>query len=253
MIAGIQILSFYCCLAFVSVAILGLYPRLDATSSFVALHMKLGKIASHSTMTVAILGLAGLLYKVFRNQRAINSLRPVVLGCFGSMLVLVSAFLAYRNGRAFEQGLAIDSLSKAAHMHHNLACLVLVCLGFFVLGYALECVKEQVRTYLNQHGQPVPTAFLPDEHYFGFERAKKFLFLGINVWWPYLLFRYGLGLSALKALWFLPVHLAGVIPYAILKRKHKFKRTINPAYRGIISNASRYKQGAGNQAPSDRI
>ena len=48
-------------------------------------------------------------------------------------------------------------------------------------------------------------------------------------------------MSALSGLAFLPVHLAGVIPYSILKRKHRFKRTINPDYSGKISKRKKYE------------
>jgi len=250
MISLYQILAFYCVLAFVSTALVGIYPRLDPQSVHLALHMKLGKASAHPTMLVAVIGIIALSLQL--KTAGLFQIKGRFLiwlkGSLCGLMVCGAAFRAYQSGRAFETGSVIlNEVSKRDHLHHNMLCLILVMVGLFVLCRSLQILAEHNRLAKRNAGIPVKEyAFLEDEHFYGFERAKQFLFLGINVWWPFLVLYYGAGMTELKPMWFLPVHLAGVLPFSYLKRKHKFKRTINPAYRGIIRNASRY-------APKERM
>jgi hypothetical protein len=250
MISLYQILAFYCVLAFVTTALVGIYPRLDPEAVHLALHMKLGKASAHPTMLIALIGIVGLSlqFKIASSLNIAGRFLIWLKGCLVGLMVCASAFAAYKSGRALETGtVLLNELSKRDHLHHNMLCLIIVVAGLFVLARYLQIMSENIRQARRNAGIPVKEyAFLEDEHFYGFERAKQFLFLGINVWWPFLVLYYGVGLTELKPMWFLPVHLAGVLPFSYLKRKHKFKRTINPAYKGTIRNAARY-------APKERM
>ena len=256
MSTAFQILAFYLILGFVTNGLIGYYPKIDPNHApMIAAHMKLGKICSHSMMTLQMIALIYLIIRRFQIGSFVRKHRldlpkglqaRVLYACVGTPLVIFGSLKIYLGGKSFETGeIALTEASKAAHFHSNILYLLLIIAGLFLSAAALVRIEEAWKEVRRKAGFAVsPDKFLDDSHSRNMWWAFRFLFLGINVWWPYLVLKYAAGLSSLKGLWFLPIHLAGVIPYAVLKRKHKFKRTINPEYPGKIKAREKYQAPA---------
>ncbi len=257
MVTAYQIITFYCILGLVTTGLIGYYPYIDP-EGFAALtiyadhptkHIGIGKFCVITLMTIQIIAIFILISR-YRNFKSnfINSNRNLAekalckkafwTGLIGLLLGIILAKVPWLLGTKVLKG----QLSAQSHFHIVALDLLLLSIALIMSGWALETISRHL-LWLNQDlGKTEKVeAFIWDIHAQKFNLAKKFLFLGINVWWPYLVLKYAVGMSALSGLAFLPVHLAGVIPYSILKRKHRFKRTINPDYSGKISKRKKYE------------
>ncbi len=257
MVKAYQIITFYCVLGLITTGLIGYYPYIDpegfATLAIYAdhpsKHIGLGKFCVITLMSVQLIGLV-LLVKRYRDFKAhfINSKRSLSekslcrkafwIGLVGLILGISFAKAPWLLGTKVLKG----QITAQSHFHFVALDLFLLCTALMMSGWALETISRHLLWAKQDLEQTkVIEPFIWDIHAQKFNLAKKFLFLGINVWWPYLVLKYAVGMSALSGLAFLPVHLAGVIPYSILKRKHRFKRTINPDYPGKISKRDKYE------------
>ena len=256
MVVFYQIVAFYMLLLFVTTGLIGYYPKMDAEFASIpvlqnhpAFHMTMGKISSIGFMTMHILALIFLivefvkLKKVFPNAR--HSIKEYErlrlnfgLGLVFAVLGMVCGKLPWLMGNKVLAG----GMSAQAHFHSNATFFLLMCVFFLLTSNCLEKIGRSRKFMEIEAGKRQNNLkFLWDNHARKFSLALKFLFLGVNVWWPYLLLKYGFGLAALNGLYFLPIHLAGVIPFSILKRKHKFQRTINSKFQGNIKKKEKYQ------------
>ena len=256
MVTAYQIITFYCILGLVTTGLIGYYPYIDPEgfnslaiyTNHPAQHMTIGKICVMVLMTIQIIALIGsvVMYQGFNkyfkeSQRSLHEKAKVNkafwIGIIALIIGVVAAKLPWLWGTKVSKGL----LSSKLHFHYVGADLIVLCIALIGSGWALETIARHRRWLLQDLGLVKSVdPFVWDVHAQKFNLAKKFLFLGINVWWPYLVLKYAVGMSSLSGLAFLPVHLAGVIPYSILKRKHRFNRTIHPDYKGKISKRDHY-------------
>ena len=257
MITAYQIITFYCVLGLVTTGLIGYYPYIDP-EGFASLaiyaehptkHMNIGKFCVITLMTIQLIAIFILISKYRKfNSNFVNSQRNLTekslckkafwIGILGLIFGIIFAKVPWLLGTKSLKG----QLSAQSHFHIAALDLVFLSIALIMSGWALETISRHL-LWLNQDLGKTDKieAFVWDIHAQKFNLAKKFLFLGINVWWPYLVLKYAVGMSALSGLAFLPIHLAGVIPYSILKRKHRFKRTINPNYSGKISKRQKYE------------
>lgn len=256
MVTAYQIITFYCVLGLVTTGLIGYYPYIDPQGfssllvyeSHPAKHMALGKFCVILLMAVQTIGFFALIkmYRDFRNKfkeskrtLAEKSLcrKAIWLGLAGIVLGIIAAKVPWLLGTKVIK----NQLSPQLHFHFVVADMILLCIALIISGWALETLTRHLRWMQQDLGVITSVdPFIWDIHAKKFNLAKKFLFLGINVWWPYLVLKYAVGMSMLSGLAFLPVHLAGVLPYSFLKRNHRFKRTINPDYDGRIAKRDKY-------------
>lgn len=255
MVMFYQIVAFYLLLLFVATGLLGYYPKMDPQfaslavyQSHPAFHMQVGKISSIGFMAMQLLALIFIVVEYLKIKKLFASSKHSVkdfeklrfhffMGIGFAVVALICGKMPWLMGNKVLAG----TMSTQAHFHSNATFFVLMSVFFVLTSNALEKLSRSRKFMEIEAGvRPDNLKFLWDEHAKKFSLALKFLFLGINVWWPYLLLKYGFGLSALSGLHFLPIHLAGVIPFSILKRKHKFKRTINPHFQGSIKKKEKY-------------
>ena len=257
MVTAYQIITFYCILGLVTTGLIGYYPYLDP-EGFAALsiyadhpskHIGLGKFCVITLMSLQLIGIVVLIkrYRDFKSS-FVSSKRNLTekslcrkafwIGLLGLLLGIIFAKVPWLLGTKVLKG----QITAQVHFHIVALDLLILCIALMMSGWALETISRHL-LWLKQDLRKTEEVepFIWDIHAQKFNLAKKFLFLGINVWWPYLVLKYAVGMSALSGLAFLPVHLAGVIPYSILKRKHRFKRTINPNYSGKISKRKKYE------------
>ena len=257
MVTAYQIITFYCILGLVTTGLIGYYPYLDP-EGFAALaiyadhptrHIGIGKFCVITLMTIQLIAIF-VLIKIYRDFKFnfLKSKRNLTekslctrafwIGFTGLILGIIFSKVPWLLGTKVLKG----QLSAQTHFHVVALDLLFLSVALIMSGWALETISRHLLWLKQDLGKTEKIeAFVWDIHAQKFNLAKKFLFLGINVWWPYLVLKYAVGMSALSGLAFLPIHLAGVIPYSILKRKHRFKRTINPDYSGKISKRNKYE------------
>lgn len=248
MIKFFKISFFYSLVGLIITGLLGFYPRIDP--SFVAFNMH-KNVATYSIYLLLFVQVLGVfLYFRLRTQIkttfyktelgveelkvSLKGLNKMLLAICLNIPIIVFTLVS---GILLLKG----TLPKAVHFHGNMTSLTLLILSLLFIISKLEAAQRTLVHYQKVSGfNYVEPPFIDDENKRGFDLAIKFLFLGINVWTPYLILKYLVGLSMLKGLYFLPIHLAGVIPFSILKRKYKFARKINPNYKGKIKNKDKY-------------
>ena len=232
-----QILSFYAFLGLVATGLLGYYPKMEPHSfmdltiyqSHPKSHLLFGFSTSLALVSAQVLCIIGLLIRKHQQTKRLS------LGLLSTFLSMgISVLIPYMGVLTLS-----GKISAGLHFQTVLTLLTGLALCLIVAGACLESVDRSHKTHLVGSQSFEPPTFVWDIHARRFALGQKLLFLGINVWWPYLVLRYGLGLK-LSALAFLPVHLAGVMPFAYLKRQHKFQRTIHPDFKGPIKERKRY-------------
>ncbi|MCO4783981.1 MAG: hypothetical protein KC646_16760 [Candidatus Cloacimonetes bacterium] len=243
-----KILFFYSIVGLIITGLLGFYPRIDPSFVVFNMHKDVATYSIYLLLFVQVMGvflffkLRGQIKTTFYKtelgvdelKSSLKHLNKMLLAiCINLPLIiftLVSGILLMKG-----------SISKPVHFHGNMTCLTLLIFSFIYILSKLETSQRILNHYQRVSGfNYIEPPFIDDENKRGFDLALKFLFLGINVWTPYLILKYLVGLTMLKGLYFLPIHLAGVIPFSILKRKYKFARTINPNYKGAIKKREKY-------------
>lgn len=249
-----QIAAFYLVLLLEASFIIGYYPTMRADTylelqlftKFPTFHMDLASICFLLLILVQFLGLgltiatkAYVEKKFLESSGTIDFLRQARQRFkIAITFFILGAATAARAWTLITHPVGGESWFPGMTLIYMLA---LTTIFLIISGWGMESVfrsKQAIDRELQLLSKP--EKFIWDHHAKMYSFALKLLFLGVNVWWPYLVLRYGLGLK-LSALYFLPVHLAGVLPFSFLKRKHKFKRTINPSFIGKIKNRERYE------------
>jgi hypothetical protein len=251
MIRAYQILAFYAFLGLVTTGLLGYYPKIEPLSfqglSVFQNHPKFHVIFGFaSVLALAISQVMGLII-LLRHQSKIRDTSNQISQVGGRWIFPVG-YVAMTLSLALIATIPylgvlglLQKLSPEQHFHFVLVSLGLLLPCLIGAGAVTEFLDRSYRQQRLKLGLIPPDPFIWDLHARRFSLGIKFLFLGINVWWPYLVLCYGLGLK-LDPLAFLPIHLAGVLPFAYLKRLHKFKRTLHPDYIGSIKHRERYRK-----------
>lgn len=248
MIKLFKISFFYALVGLIITGLLGFYPRIDPNFIVFDMHKNVATYSIYLLLFVQVLGIF-LYFKLkgqikttfYKTELGIEELKATLKHLnkmlFALCLNIPIIIFTLVSGILLLKG----SISKAIHFHGNMTCLSLLILSLLFIMSKLESSQRILTHYQKISGfNYIEPPFIDDANKRGFDLALKFLFLGINVWTPYLILKYIVGLSMLKGLYFLPIHLAGVIPFSILKRKYKFARTINPNYKGKIKHKEKY-------------
>ncbi|MCJ8347385.1 hypothetical protein MJH12_17735 [bacterium] len=247
-----QITFFYSIMALIITGLLGFYPRIDPTFFTLDMHKSVATNAIYTLFLVQALGIFLFFKKkkelkevFYKTEHAIEELKSSLKDLNKYLFVLCINFAFIIIPLVTGIMVAKGSIPKAIHFHGNSTCVLLMALIFLYVTSKIESIDRKITEYrkISSYNYIEP-AFIDDENKRGFELALKFLFLGINVWTPYLILKYGVGMTMLKGLYFLPIHLAGVLPFSFLKRKYKFARTINPNYKGTIKKREKYQEVA---------
>ncbi|MBT3783353.1 hypothetical protein HOF92_00170 [bacterium] len=251
MVAIYQIFVFYLILGLVTSAILGFYPHMEP-DTFASLGIFQNHPRAHVLIAKGCLFLlaAAQFLAMVQTIAFKSALEKGFLNSSQDLFFLRKSRTAFKVAMvAFILGILLclailfmgtQAVGNSSHSTQSLILLALACISLLISGWGMQTLHRSKCTLERGLGILIaPEKFIWDEHARIYSIALKFLFLGINVWWPYLVLRYGLGLK-LNALVFLPVHLCGVMPYSFLKRKHKFNRTINPKFQGKIKKREKY-------------
>lgn len=254
MLAIYQITAFYLILFLEASFIIGYYPKMQPDtfsslriySTHPSFHLDLASACFILLILSQVLGLGLTIFyksyvekKFLESSKTLGSLREV-----RQRFKVALVFFLLGIGSAARAYILITHPVEGNWEFPGAALIFMLALTaiFLVIsGWGMESVyrsKQAIDRELKL--LPKPEKFIWDHHAKIYSFALKLLFLGVNVWWPYLVLRYGLGLK-LNALYFLPVHLAGVLPFSFLKRRHKFKRTIHPGFTGRIKHRERYE------------
>lgn len=248
MIKIFQITSFYSIVGLIITGLLGFYPRIDPTFFAKDIHMKIGTYTIYALFFVQAFGFFLFLKKKKEIKSSFYNTKLGIEQLKTSLKVFNKIFFVWGLNFIFiitplVTGILLKkgSFAKGAHFHTNATCLLILIAFFFYIAYQLDLTERKITEYKKLSGiNYIEPVFIDDDNKKGFDLALKFLFLGINVWTPYLILKYAVGLSMLKGFYFLPIHLAGVLPFSFLKRKYKFARLINPNYKGKIKKREKY-------------
>jgi len=266
MLTFYQIFAFYLILGLEGSAIIGHYPAMEPETfqslwifqSHPAAHIQMARICLLLLIAAQFFGIIlTWLYKKDVETRFLKSTQNIALlrklrsrFLISMIFFLVGILLC---GFNLVMGASVVAGNIQNHALISLSILLLTAVALIISGWGMESVYRAREAIDRELGTlPKPEKFIWDHHAKMYSFSLKLFFLGLNVWWPYLVLRYALGLD-LNALYFLPVHLAGVLPYSYLKRKHKFKRTIHPEFKGTIKKREKYISSSNKEMGSEAL